>query len=195
MRHLEIRRQLAHIVLGVGLSLSIFYGFIHIMELFVILVLTIILSFVLKKYNIPLISRNLDLLEREDHKKDFPGKGLIFFLLGSFLTLSFFPLHIAIPAILILTFGDSVSHLFGLHFGRTKHPFSDKKNLEGMLAGFLAAFFPVLLFLEWPEALVASAVAMIIEGLEINAGESTIDDNLLIPLAAAVSILLMRTIF
>ena len=40
------------------------------------------------------------------------------------------------PAIMILALGDSISHMFGVRFGKTMHPLTDKKFLEGSIAGF-----------------------------------------------------------
>ena len=41
---------------------------------------------------------------------------------------------------MVLAFDDSISHLYGLHYGKTKHPLSRTKFLEGTIAGFIAGF-------------------------------------------------------
>ena len=48
--------------------------------------------------------------------------------------------------------------------------------------------------LPWFEALLASLLAMIVEAVEIRIGAEQVDDNILIPLVAAIVIMVIRTI-
>ena len=114
--------------------------------------------------------------------------------IGTFFVVSLFPLQTALACILILACGDSLSHIFGIHYGKIKHPFTDKKNLEGMLVGFVAAFAAALIFLPWPQALAGSLAAMLVEGVEIKFGSNFVDDNLIIPIVAGVAMLVMGLI-
>ena len=134
-------------------------------------------------------------LERDENVGKFPGKGLIFYFIGVFLVLSFFPLDIAIPAILILAFADSVGHLFGIKYGKKKHPYVSTKFVEGWIAGFIAGFIAAFVFVPWPEALAASFFAMLVDGIEIKIGAEEIDDNLIIPWVAASAIWAVRFFF
>ncbi|MBI2208313.1 hypothetical protein HYU50_02355 [Candidatus Woesearchaeota archaeon] len=191
-KELEAKRQLFHMFLGTAIVALLIYGLLNKTHIFFLIIIGIIVSFLSKKHKIPVIYWFLKNFDREKDLKSFPGKGVIFYLIGVFLALSFFPLDIAMPAILVLAFGDSVSHLFGVRYGRIKHPFSDKKFIEGMIAGFIAAFIGSLAFLAWHEALIASFFAMLAESIEIKIGAEQVDDNIIIPLVAAIAISFTR---
>ena len=105
----------------------------------------------------------------------------------------FFPKDIAMASIIILAFGDSVSRIVG-PYGYLKHPFHDAKFLEGVIAGAAAAFLGALLFISWLPALAASIISMLIEGIDLKVKVFKIDDNLLIPIVAAITIFLIETI-
>ena len=60
-----------------------------------------------------------------------------------------------------------------------------------MIAGFIGA----IIFVPWPEALAAEFFAMLVEGIEIKIGADEIDDNLIIPLVAAIAISAVRFLF
>jgi len=193
--NLEVKRKIAHILLGVLIVLMLSFGIINKIHIFFLTILIIILSFLNKKHKIPIVYRLMHTLERDENVGKFPGKGLIFYFIGVFLVLSFFPLDIAIPAILILAFADSVGHLFGIKYGKKKHPYVSTKFVEGWIAGFIAGFIAAFVFVPWPEALAASFFAMLVEGIEIKIGAEEIDDNLLIPLVAASAIWAVRFFF
>ena len=194
-KELEAKRQLFHMLLGIAIVALLIYGLINKTHIFFLIIIGIIISFLSKKYKIPAICWFLRNFDREKDLKSFPGKGVIFYLIGVFLTLSFFPLDIAMPAILVLAFGDSVSHLFGIRYGKTRHFLTDKKFLEGFIAGLIAGFIGAKVFLPWHEALAASFFAMLAEGLEIKIGVEQVDDNIIIPLVAAISISIIRILF
>ena len=137
----------------------------------------------------PFIARMLSLFEREE---TYPGKGAITFFIGVLLSLKLFPFDIAMASILILTFGDSVSHIIGRYWGKTRNPLSKTKLLEGTLAGTLAAFLAALLYVPWTEALVASILALMVEAIEIKVNEKLVDDNISVPLVAGTVIYVMR---
>ena len=191
-KELEAKRQLFHMLLGIAIVALLVYGLIDKTHIFFLIVIGIIISFLSKKYKIPVICWFLKNFDREKDLKSFPGKGVIFYLIGVFLVLSFFPFDIAMPAILVLAFGDSASHLFGVRHGKIRHPFADKKFIEGMIAGFIAAFIGALVFLPWHEALIASFFAMLAESIEIKIGAEKVDDNIIIPLVAAIAVSIAR---
>jgi dolichol kinase len=193
--NLEVKRKIAHILLGVLIVLMLSFGIINKIHIFFLTILIIILSFLNKKHKIPIVYRLMHTLERDENVGKFPGKGLIFYFIGVFLVLSFFPLDIAMPAILILAFADSVGHLFGIKYGKKKHPYVSTKFVEGWIAGFIAGFIAAFVFVPWPEALAASFFAMLVEGIEIKIGAEEIDDNLIIPWVAASAIWAVRFFF
>ena len=105
-----------------------------------------------------------------------------------------FTKDVALAAITILTLGDSISHIIGRSFGKTRNFINgaNKKLLEGTGVGILVAFVGAALFVSPLEALLASVVAMGAELAEVKLAEKVIDDNLLIPLVAGTVIMLMR---
>ena len=191
----EVNRKLLHMSLGVALVALLMFGIVGKEHLFGLLVVMLVLSMLSKKYNIPIISWLLRNFEREDYVKKFPGRGFIFYIIGSLLVLAFFPMDIAMPAILILAFADSIGHLFGIRYGKRKHPYVKTKFVEGWIAGLIAGFIAAFVFVPWHEALAASFFAMLVEGIEVKIGAEEVDDNLIIPLVAAIAIWSVRYFF
>lgn len=188
----EFRRKMAHIVFGLSLVLCIQAGILTAIRLGILALIGLLISLIERRLRLPLVSPMLDILERPGVRQSFPGKGLLFFLLGSFLSLLLFPQDIALASILVLTFGDAVSHLCGIRFGKVAHPLTDKKFIEGAVAGFAAAFLAALLLVSAAEALVAAFAAMLVEAIDVRFKALEADDNLLIPLAAGAAILALR---
>src|SRR3989338_1899475 len=136
---LETRRQIVHLMLGLIVAVSIYFGFLEVSELLAIFLAGILISIISRKHKIPIIDWFLDRFERADTKTKFPGKGAIYFFVGAFFSVTLFEKDVAAASVLILALGDSIAPLIG-QFGRIRHPFSDAKFLEGMLAGIIAAF-------------------------------------------------------
>jgi len=178
----ELRREVFHILSGIGFLLVLIFVPYSKYILFAIFVIGMLISMISAYIPIPVVSNFLCLFERRCNRS-FPGKGVIMFFLGSLLSIQLFEENIAIVSILILTFSDPISHLVGSTFGKTKIV-SKRKNIEGTVAGIavgtaLGSFLiPVWL------AFIASLSAMIIELLELKVEGHIIDDNLLIPLTA-----------
>ncbi len=183
-----------HIIVGLITVTLIYYDHLRPFAIFLLIIVGILLSFLCKRVRIPMVSTFLDHVEREEQRHKFPGKGTIFFFIGVLLSLQLFERNIALASIMVLTFGDSVSHLFGAHFGRLKNIFNgkSKKLLEGTVAGALAGFFGAVFFVPLPEAFFGSAAAMIAEVIKIDFNENTLDDNLIVPLIAGTVMLLVQ---
>ena len=115
--------------------------------------------------------------------------------IGSLLVLKLFDKDIALASIMVLTFGDSVSHIFGAKFGRLQNFFNgqSRKLFEGTLMGFLAGFGGAVLFVRFPLAFVGSFTAMVAEVIKIDFNDKTLDDNIVVPLVAGTVMFLMRT--
>jgi len=192
MNNLELRRQIFHWVFGVAIVILLMYGFIDKWILLYLILLGLIVSFLSRKITIPVISWFLENFERSSDLKKFPGKGVITYLIGAFLVTLFFSLEVAMASILILAFGDSVSTIFGIRYGKRKHLLNDKKFIEGSIAGIVAAFIGALVFLPWFEALIGSIAAMIAEIFEIRIGKGQVNDNIVIPLVAAIVVTVVR---
>lgn len=190
----EFRRQIVHILLGLAIVLLYSYGIINAYIILILLLFGFLLSFLSTKFEIFLISWFLRKFERQKVKKIFPGKGIIFYLLGVFLVMFFFEKNIALASITILALGDGISHIVGRYFGKTKTFLSKYKLLEGSIAGFVVAAVGASLFvLPW-KAIMASAVAMVVELIELKINEETVDDNLVVPLIAAITLYLLDKI-
>lgn len=188
----EWNRQLFHIFLGIGLVALLKYGFIGKNLILIIIITGLLLSYLSKKLRIPVIFNLLEIFERSADIKKFPGKGIIFYFIGTYIVLLLFSKEIAMASIMVLALGDSVSHLYGLHYGKIKHPLSKTKFLEGTIAGFVAGFIGALLFAKPLEAFFASLTAIIVETIEIKIGTQQVDDNLIVPFVAGTVIWLMR---
>lgn len=110
----------------------------------------------------------------------------ISFALGIMLPLLIFPTSIAYASIAVLTLGDGFAGIFGKIFGKTPLFFNRKKKVEGSFFGFIFAFLGATLFVDPKKALVAATVGMLAECLP-----SPIDDNLMTPLAAGLTLTIL----
>lgn len=177
----EIKRQLFHLFLGIGIV--IFYN-LHILSarlIFIVIVLGIFASIASAKYKIPGVAWFLDNFERKHAK--FPGQGALFYALGCFTVIGLFPPNIASASILILAAGDSFSTLVGKQFGRHK---MGSKSIEGTVAGIVLGFLGAFIFVPFLTAFLGAFVAMLAEALDIKLFNRVVDDNLLVPIASAV---------
>ncbi len=190
----ELKRQMFHLLLGILIVALLLYDVLNTWIIMLLIAFGLLVSFLSRKARIPVIGCMLREFEREEELNHFPGKGAIFYFIGVFFALLFFEKEVAMASIMVLAFGDSVSHLYGLHYGRIKHPLSSSKFLEGTAAGFVAGFFGALIFLPWHEAFFASFVAMFVEAMEIRIGAQQVDDNIVVPLFAGFTIWVIRAL-
>jgi dolichol kinase len=185
---LELRRQTAHLIIGVFIVFLLKLQLINTQILFVIAAAGGILVLIARKTRIPFVHDLLEYLERPHHIARFPGRGSFFLVLGAALSTLIFEPNIAMASIMIMAVGDSVTNLVGRYFGKIKNPFNAKKNLEGtgvaIITGTLGALFFVPL---WP-AFIASVMSMAIESIDLGFKkyEIEIDDNVVIPLVAGI---------
>jgi dolichol kinase len=182
--------------MGIGIVIiSLLYiGLLTSEWLFVIFVVGVILVLVCKRWRVPGLQYCIDRFERPEHKKAFPGRGLVFFFLGAWLVVRFFPEDVALAALCILTFGDALAPMISLSNGRRKHPLNNTKLLEGSIAGTIAGFLTAWIFVAWWQALIAAIIAMTVEALEIKVYDWQIDDNLTVPVIAAAIIFVLQLI-
>ena len=181
----EVLRKVVHLL--IGLSIAIAIPLVDMQLVLMAFVLAIFAGFILsdaisKGYKLPLISRVVLLLEREDV---MPGKGTLYFAIGVFFVLVFFPLQVVIPAIICLAVLDGVATLVGIHYGR--HKIWKSKSLEGTLAGTGTTIVALLVLtpLSIPLAIAAAITAGVMELL------SPVDDNLTIPLSVCIVLSLL----
>jgi len=182
--NLEARRQLFHIL--VGLVIIMFLSVLGRTEtslfLFAIAVLGVYLINRIRHKRIFIFSKMLEIFERQEHLET-PGKGAFYLVLGSFLTVIFFPLNVSLPAILIVSISDAVSTLTAQLWGRRK--LVGDKTFEGSFAFLTVSFLILKLFFGLYTSIFVSIIATLIELF------APIDDNLTIPLGVAVSLALV----
>jgi dolichol kinase len=182
-------RQGIHIVLGTVLAVLFAVGVLDKVYLLFFLMGVILLFLTYMVLRIPLLHQLMLYVERDSDMRTFPGIGAITFVTGIVIAAWVFPRDIALAAILIVTWGDSISVVVG-KYGKTPY-INSKKNWEGlvagMIAGAIAASFAVPIYV----ASVAAIVSMLIEGFDFSLGSWNVDDNLLVPLLSGGVMLLL----
>ncbi|PLW79642.1 hypothetical protein C0585_06625 [Candidatus Woesearchaeota archaeon] len=187
--HLEIKRQIFHLLFG--LVLAVLYYFEHIgpRDIFFAIIAASIVILIHKKKKIKYINFFIRHFERPDIK--YEGLGALNFLIGSFLTMIIFGFNkdIVTASILILSVGDSISPLIGLKYGKTSIKiFNEKKLIEGTIAGIIFSTLAASVVVPMIHAFIASLFAMVLEAVEFK---YRIDDNLSIPLISGVILTLL----
>lgn len=193
MKNLEIRRQAFHVAFGLSLIFLISFEILNAGYLLIILLIGILLSQLSKKKKIPMVYHFLHFFERPKEKESFPGKGPIFFVAGATFVVSLFPIDIALASIMILTLGDAIPPLLGRKFGKNKSVNNFKKYV-GLTIGVIASVIGASFFVSYQEAIIASVIALLIEGIELKYNKISFDDNLVIPIIAATAMGLIRII-
>ncbi len=188
----EIKRKVLHVIVGLFFIFSIKYDIIKPFDIFVLLLSVVFLSLISRKINVPLWSYFINNFEREEFKKKYPGKGLIFLIFGVLATYKLFEKNIALASISILTFMDSFVSVFGVLLKEKFNMRSKEKLILVELLGFVIAFFSANIFVSPVEALIAAFGAILAEYYEIEVNKSQVDDNFIVPLAAASSIVIFR---
>ncbi|MBT4538729.1 hypothetical protein HOI26_04935 [Candidatus Woesearchaeota archaeon] len=192
----ETGRQLIHIIVGIVTVILIYFNILSPISLLALIIIGILASFICKRRKLFLFSLFLKHFERENMQKKFPGKGLIFFFIGVLLVVQLFEKDIALASIMVLTFGDSISHLVGAKYGKLKNIFNWKgrKLLEGTIAGTIAGFLGAMIFVHPALAFIGSATAMFAEVVKIDFNDNTLDDNLVVPLIAGTVMFIVRIV-
>lgn len=191
----ELMRKILHVLIGIIALFLLIYHVITPLIIFIILAFGLSLSLLSLKFKIPLVSFFLENFERAENITTFPGRGLFFAIAGSLLALKLFPEDIALASIIILTFADPFSHLIGKVFGHTPSILDRRKNIEGHLAGFLISSLFAMFFVRPALAIAGSLLAMLFESVVIKVQKIQLDDNLIIPLVAGTTMLLLRMFF
>jgi dolichol kinase len=116
---------------------------------------------------------------------EFPLQGALLYYVGVFVAFELFPLNAAAAAVSVLAIGDSVSTVVGRSWGRHKLPINKDKSWEGSAAFFIGALFVLMFFANPVKALMVAAAATAVEAAP------RMDDNLTIPLATGLALLLL----
>lgn len=191
MHRLEFRRQILHILYGFSLLFLYHYNYLDDRILLGMIIGGALTSLMVKRERLHSIRRFLSFFERDHHLERFPGRGVLFFTIGTYLTLILFDRNIAYAGILILSVGDAVSNIVGRNWGRIKTRLNPHKNIEGNIAGIVASLpFAYYFFPDIFAVIAASTVGMFLEIPAIRIFNFEIDDNLLIPIGAAFTLTL-----
>jgi dolichol kinase len=187
----EIPRKLFHLGAGVMLAFLVGFGLVNAWHLAAVVLAGFIVSLAMRKKRLPVIGWFLGRMERQDAMATFPGRGAFFFFCGMLISVAIFPRDVASASIIVLAIGDSVPLLVSRRFGG---PRVMGRPITGGLVGLCGAFLGAALFLPVQEALVASLAGMAIETVDTVRGRR-IEDNVTMPLAAGVAVMLLRIFF
>ena len=135
----------------------------------------------------PMLEDTLKFFETETENENWRGFGAQTLVLGIMLTLLFFPAYAAIPAVLVLTFADAMSAIFGTYFPSTE--ILDKRTIFGSVSFFITALVVMQFFVNMPLAIFIALFATLIELIPLP------DDNLWIPLGTALLLTFLIPIF
>ncbi|MCF7812573.1 phosphatase PAP2 family protein [Candidatus Gracilibacteria bacterium] len=183
-REREFRRQSFHFVAGFLCVFLHWAGFFRLRWIAFFLIVGLMISYVSQKRKIPFLHEILQLFDRP-RDAQFPGRGAFYFLLGVFLTFLIFPVKIAYAAILILSVGDSLNHLFGTSApGHLCFPWNPRKNCWGVALGIGLGTFAAQFFVPLIPAFLASTIAIMSETVPFRIWRFYVDDNLIVPLLA-----------
>lgn len=193
IKHFEVRRNIFHLFYGLIYVLFIYFDVFKLIHLLLLLLIGTFIALASLRYKLPFVSWFLEKFERPNN---FPGKGALTFLVGVIFAVALFEKPIALAAIMILTIGDSISHIVGRFYGNLKNPLNNLRYIEGTLIGALLASFGAMLFVSPMKAFIASFIAMLFEAVDlrliINSWakkwlfDVILDDNVIIPLVAGV---------
>jgi dolichol kinase len=188
----EVKRKVLHILIGVCVLILLNYKIINSVMIFLVIIISGIMSYLSRTYKIPVISWFLENFEMEKELKKMPGRGFITFLIGVLLAIKLFPQEIALASITILIFGDSLSAIYGSFMGRKRITWNKNKNIEGNIFGAAISGLCAALFIPLASAFISAFSAMIFESFEMKMNEEIIDDNIIVPLVAGTVAIIIK---
>ncbi|MEA3254897.1 MAG: hypothetical protein U9Q22_03570 [Candidatus Altiarchaeota archaeon] len=189
----EIKRQLAHLTLGLSIAAAVFflepvYGKLIIIPLLMgvsVLIILPELGAELKVHNHLLFH-----FERPKDIEHFPYRGAILYGIGITPAILLLDVNTACAIIAVLSVGDSASTLIGRSCGKHR---VGHKSIEGFIGFIVFSFFGAWLFLQ-NDPLAAVTYAVVggfIELSNVGSDHILLDDNLIIPLGLTIFTLLI----
>lgn len=181
----EILRKAIHIAAGLFVVFA-FSQDILTLPVFGVFILAFLIVVLLNvRYETELLTKILS-LNRIDAK--LPGLAVLAFFAGCWIVLALFKSQpsIAYAAIMVLTFGDPAAHLISTGFGGTKAAISRSSYYQGAVAGAVVGALAAWVYVDFWQALLASAIAMFVEAGELRIATHQIDDNFTIPVIAGI---------
>ena len=188
----EVKRKVFHMIFGVSI-IAVMYLFKDMGQLFLLtfLAMCMVVSHLYNKIRLPIVRYFIEGFGRRAETDSFPGKGGILFLATALVLFTIMPIEYAAASVMILALGDTFANIVGRLFGKTYMPFSEEKKLEGTMAGINAATIGASIFVPVLMAFIASFIAMLVESVDTN----WLDDNITVPLVAAIVLSLIRYLF
>ena len=179
-------RRLFHMTSGVVVSVILLRGYVSEPWALVILgvVLVLMLALDLVRLRHPETNRRFFLLFRR-LASPREARGLAsstWYVAGMLLTLAIFPLEIAAAAILVLAVADPFASYLGRRFGKRA---LGSGTVEGTLVFLTMAFLMLALLEELPVAAGVALLASVVEPIPWP-----LDDNLTVPIAVGVGLLI-----
>jgi dolichol kinase len=189
----DFGRKFIHIFLG-SVLIFLFYIDFPIIYVFYFLVFCFILALINKKHSLPIVTFFVKSFGKPN-EDNLPGKGFLLFLIGFILTRQLFSKEVALASLIVLTYGDSLSHIFAISFPLFK--ISGVVKYKTILGVFLASLFCSILISSFLEfyflvSFICSFVSLFIEVFQFKIEDVILDDNILIPLVCGVVILLLQ---
>ena len=171
---LELRRKLAHLLVGIALAFLVVsapLGFVIACNLLVLVGL-FVSSFLDRKRPNRLLTW---LFSRFDRQESFTARGAITFFIGTLIAIILFAPIYAALSILVLSISDAFATIAGYYAGR--HKLFKNKTAEGSLVFCVCTFLILFLFVAPTKALLTAVIASATE----IATPAYIDDNITIP--------------
>jgi dolichol kinase len=189
---LELIRKAVHILVGVAIILLYNAKVLTLGTFGLIILLYVALMFYNLKAEKEFITRIIA-INRAD--REIPGLDVLSYFFGCWIVLAVFSQPIAFAAIMVLAFADPIAHIVSRSFGATQTVMTRTTYLEGTAAGIVAGTIAASLHVHFLAAFGASCVAMLIEAGELRIGSHHIDDNLTIPISAALTLWVISLAF
>ncbi|KAJ5075089.1 hypothetical protein M0811_07794 [Anaeramoeba ignava] len=161
-------------------------------------ILTFAWTVELVRYKFPEINKKIigfmGKIMRENEKKGIAGAS--WYMLGSFISVTFFPPLIGITALLFLIFGDLFAALIGKVYGKTK--IYGPKSLEGSIGCFVVCFL-LGIFTFWRLGDISFTKSFLLAFFGAIGGTlaelfAFVNDNFFIPAASSVILWLISLI-
>ena len=185
----DLLRENIHIAGFLVAFITMYFALSHFWVAFVILMVTLVYTISelarMMGVNIPIVSTITWKAALQPEVHEFVTAP-IFFAFGIMLALLLFPAPVNYASIAVFTLGDGFATIFGRTIGRHVFPYNKGKKVEGTIFGFFLALLGAVVFVTPLKAIIGAATAMIIETLP-----TPINDNLTIPLAAGLIMLLL----
>lgn len=176
----EIGRKVIHLMIIIILIIYIAIERTYNKQSALIILVAILILFIFLEYLRLELNIHLPFFSRFIREKErYRMYGVIFFLSGVIISLAVFEFRIAFAAILMATFGDLTSAIFGTRFGTTR--LFKNKTAVGFFVGFitniLVGFLVLAPYYQFYIATIMALTASLIESFT-----EELDDNLLIPI-------------